>query len=260
MIVQESVSRHLELRRTCLAANDQIQALLKEREKLLEEVNLWRASQAPSRPLREPIPPNEALNQELSSIERESFGAFPNGFGYNSPNEGQDEGNEEQDEADSSGLDHSLSDSNGNGNLISMTLADSQIMDFANPGMLADALKQGRLNMLGDGPLQGEASSLGPNFDIHDYPSQNMTLTANNSLIALDRTHGALPNLETTLDEIDDTPHLNDDDGLQDFRDYRGDNSIDFQLSQAYRSSNLAAHHSFSTSPFFYGAYTSSGL
>ena len=245
------MSRQKQLRKTCLAAKDQIQALLEEREQLLEEVNLWRASQASSsRPLREPIAPNEALNQDLSSIERESFGAFPNGFGYNSPNE-------EQDEADSSGLDHSPSDSNGNGYLTSMSLTDSQVMTFADPGMLADALKQGRLNVLGDGSLQGEGSSLGPNFDVHDYPSQNMAVPANNSLIALDRTHGALPNLQTTLDE---TCHFNNDDGLRDFCDYRSDNSTDFQLSQAYRGSNLAAHHSFSSPSFFYGAYTSSGL
>lgn len=88
MIVQESVSRHAQQRATCLSAWHQIQALVAERDALLEEVNAWRSGQLP-----QPLPPRQAnpldtsLIQDLSDTGTEVFGTFPNGFKNNPPNE-----------------------------------------------------------------------------------------------------------------------------------------------------------------------------
>lgn len=237
MIVQESVSRHIKLRKACLAASLQIRTLRKERDELLEEVNFWRASQSHNPSLREPMPPNEALNQNLSEIERESFGAFPNGFGYNSPDE-------EQAKANPLWLNHSHSDSDWNANLTSTTLPYNETTDSTNPVMLAEGLDLGDLN-IPELSSHGEASMFGPDLDIYNCDSHNMTLPIDNSLLELDHSHTDLLNLETIIDQMNlSHQKLNS----QNLIDYWSDNSTDLQQPQGHASSNLPFHNSIGSS------------
>jgi hypothetical protein len=87
MIVEHSIARHQAQRRLCLSAARSVQALLGERDELLAEVNRWRAASAVPVPAREPGPVQQQL-QELSAVDNETCGSFPNGFGDNSPEEG----------------------------------------------------------------------------------------------------------------------------------------------------------------------------
>lgn len=90
MIVQESTSRHARQHRTCLASLRQIQALIAERDDLLQEVNVWRSSNPQTLPAREPLLVNTTLVHDLSEAEQEVFGTFPNGFETNPGNDGQE--------------------------------------------------------------------------------------------------------------------------------------------------------------------------
>lgn len=70
--------------------------MLAEREKLLAEVNQWRAASAVPLPPREPSFMAPQL-RDLAAVEHETFGAFPNGFGDNAPDDGSgDERNHEE--------------------------------------------------------------------------------------------------------------------------------------------------------------------
>jgi hypothetical protein len=88
MIVQASVSRHVQQRAICLSAWHQIKALIAERDAILEEVNAWRSCQIPqSLPPREANPLDTSLMQDLSYAVTEVFGTFPDGFRDNPPSE-----------------------------------------------------------------------------------------------------------------------------------------------------------------------------
>lgn len=87
MIVEHSIARHQSQRQLCLSTAQQLQALLAEREELLAEVNQWRSASGAPLPPKEARPVGQKL-KELFQIEREAFGAFPNGFGENVPEEG----------------------------------------------------------------------------------------------------------------------------------------------------------------------------
>lgn len=90
MIVQESVSRHTRQHQTCLAAWHQIQALIAERDELLNEVNVWRSNNTQPLLPRQPLPVDTTLIRELSEADREIFGTFPNGFNVNPASEDQE--------------------------------------------------------------------------------------------------------------------------------------------------------------------------
>lgn len=73
----------------CLAAAEEIQELLAERDELLDEINRWRvASGAPITP-REARPVGENL-WKLLDVRNETFGTFPNGFGENPSGDDQE--------------------------------------------------------------------------------------------------------------------------------------------------------------------------
>ena len=96
MIVQESVLRHRQQQELCLAAAMQIQELINERNALLDDLNVWRATQMDLFPPQLPRPVNEALLHNLAKLPHETFGAFPNGFGDNASGEDHDDSNTDQ--------------------------------------------------------------------------------------------------------------------------------------------------------------------
>lgn len=96
MIVQESLTRHRQQRELLLAASMQIQELINERNALLDDLNVWRATNIALFPPKLPCPVDETLLQNLSRLPHESFGTFPNGFGDNGSGEDQDESNVNQ--------------------------------------------------------------------------------------------------------------------------------------------------------------------
>ncbi|KAF1846780.1 uncharacterized protein K460DRAFT_417799 [Cucurbitaria berberidis CBS 394.84] len=98
MIVDHSIARHESQRRLCIAAARSAQALITERDELLAEVNQWRSASAVPLPPREAAPVGQQLH-ELMTVEGETTGRFPNGFGDNAPenDSGDDQYQEEID-------------------------------------------------------------------------------------------------------------------------------------------------------------------
>ena len=100
MIVDHSIARHESQRRLCVSAAQSAQALIAERDELLAEVNQWRSANAVPLPPREAMPVGQQLH-ELMTVESETFGRFPNGFGDNAP---ENESGEDQCQDDTDGF------------------------------------------------------------------------------------------------------------------------------------------------------------
>src|SRR4051812_30689687 len=98
MIVEHSVARHRAQRQLAVSVLEDVQALIAERDDLLAEVNQWRTASS-GLPLREVECHGKHL-QELLAVKNEVFGAFPNGFGDNAPEEvsGDEQANVNEDE------------------------------------------------------------------------------------------------------------------------------------------------------------------